>query len=222
MAYYYAAKGKPTPGGGKTTGTIVQIVKGELRKIGDYEAFNHTPDEKNLVGWYWYNTHKERRYWMEDDAKLVLEGKTPELFEELRKIYDGDNAFFHEIADKLNIHPWMFGEEMNRREDIAAHTPRDVTYVIYNTDTNGYGWTVPIGEPEGAVKVRTTGDDRADQVTAIKRHLAAKTGKPEDKVMGVGFYQATIYADYAENRDDHIQNLRDQLDAAVEHAIYEE
>ena len=222
MAYYYAEKGKLNPSGGAVRGLVVQIVKGELRKIGDWEAFTHTPDDKLILGWTWFNTHKETRYRVEDSIKLALAGHKAELFEELRKIYERDNAFFHVIADKLNIHPWMFGEEMNRREDLANHTPRDVTYVIYNTDSNGYGWTVPVGEPEGSVKVRTTGDDRADQVTAIKRHLAAKTGKPEDEVMGVGFYQATIYADYAEIRDDHIQNLRDQLDAAIKHAIYED
>lgn len=223
MAYYYA-EGKLTPGGGARRGTMVQIVKGELRKIGDWEAFTHTPDEKNHLGWYWYNTHKETRYWMEDETVLALGGEKAELFDQLHTLYEKENKFFKDVlCEKLDrVTFWMFGEEINRREDVANHTPHDATYVIYNTDENGNGWRVPVGEPEGAVKVRTTGDDRADQVTAIKRHLAIKTGDAIENVMGIGYYHAVIYNEYAENRDDHIQNLRDQLDTAIKYAIYED
>ena len=144
MAYYYA-EGKRTPGGGALRGTVVQIVKGELRKIGDWEAFTHEPEEKLLLGWYWYNTHKETRYWADDELILALAGEKAELFDQLHKLYKHDNAFFHIVADKLeHVSVFMFEMEIERRAKVAAHTPHDATYVIYNTDENGNGWRVPV------------------------------------------------------------------------------
>jgi hypothetical protein len=211
----------------KPTGTLVQIVGKELRKIGDWGTYAIAPldllmdDDKHFVGWYWYNTNKETRYWMEDETVLALKGENAELFEQLLRIYNEDRNFFERIADKMKIGVWMFEDEIKRREDVANHTPHDVKYVIYDTDTNGHGWTVNVGEPIGTVKVRTTGDDRADQVTAIKRHLAAKTGEPEDKVNGIGYYNAVVFGEYEATRDDHIQTLRNKLDAALEAAVWE-
>ena len=217
MAYYYA-EGKLTPGGGALRGTVVQIVKGELRKIGDWEAFTHEPEEKLLLGWYWYNTHKETRYWMKDETVLALAGNKAELFEQLHKIYKNDNAFFHAVADKLeHVSVFMFEWEIERREDVANHTPHDVKYVIYNADD--YGRTE--GEPIGTAIVTTTGDDRADQVTGIKRYLAAKTGEPEDKVMGIGFYNAVPYGAYAAQRDEHLTKMRINLEKALDAAVWE-
>lgn len=223
---YYYATGKTNPHK-NPTGTMVQIVKGELRKIGDWTTYATAPlnqltaDDKAFVGWYWYNIHKETRFWMEDETVLALKGEKAELFDQLKRIYDEDIEFFEFIAEKLDkVWLWGFEDEIKRREAVANHTPGVAKYVIYNTDTNGNGWTVNVGEPIGTVKVHTTGDGRADQVTAIKRHLAATTGKPEDEVRGIGFYNAVTYGEYEAKRDDHLATLRNALAAAEKAAIW--
>jgi len=204
-------------------GTMVQIVKGELRKIGDWTTYATGPldkltnDDKEFVGWYWYNTNKERRYWMEDETLLALKGKKAGLFDQLYKIYKNDNAFFHAIADRLeHVHVWIFEQEIERRQDMFDHTPREAKYVIYNADD--YGRTE--GEPMGTAIVTTTGDPRADEITGIRRYLTESAGVPEDTVMGAGFYNAVIFDEYAGKRDEHIADLKAKLDAALDSAVW--
>jgi len=220
---YYYAEGTDN-GHTNPTGTMVQIVKGELRKVGDWSTYSTKPlaeltdEDKQFVGWYWYNVEKETRYWMEDETLLALTGKKAGLFTQLHRIYIEDRAFFTKIIGKLKHKSvWMFEDEIERRDTMADHVAREVKYVIYDCDD--YGRTE--GEPLGFSYVETTGDNRADEATAIKKHIAFKSGCAYEKVLGVGFYNAMRYDDYAENRDDHIQNLRNQLDAALKAAVWD-
>ena len=144
-------------------------------------------------------------------------GEKAELFNQLHRIYKEDNAFFHAIADKLElVSVWSFQREIERRQDIYDHTPHEVTYVIYDNDDYGR----VIGEPRGTAVVTTTGDPKADEATAIKRYLAVIAGKPEDEVMGVGFYTGMCYDTYADRRDEHLKDLRNKLAEAEAAAVY--
>jgi hypothetical protein len=227
MALYYAV-GKRAPHTGTPLGMMVQIVKGELRKIGHWTTYATAPlnelipADKDLVGWYWYNTNKENRYRLEDETALALQGHKAELFDQLKRIYNEDIEFFEFISEKLDrVWLWGFEEEIKRRETIAAHTPHDVKYVIYNTETNHNGWRINVGEPLGVATVRTTGDTDADAATAIKRTLGRLQNKPENEVRAVGFYNALPYHTYADKRDEHINGLRTQLDEALKAAVWD-
>lgn len=208
---------------GKNTKTMVQIVKGELRKVGDWDtysikAYDHLTDEdKTFVGWFWYNKNKETRYWMEDETLLALKGEKAELFDILYRIYIDDRLFFKDIIEKLEmVGLWTFETEIKRRATMAGHISINVKYVIYGSDD--YGHTE--GEPIDSIFVMTTGDPNADQTTAIKRYLARKNNQSEDEVMGVGFYNAMTFDEYEAFRDEHIDDLRAKLTKALEQAIW--
>ena len=215
MAYYYSEAEDGY------AGTVVQIVKGELRKIGDWQYLENDiePGTKHFVGWYWHNPLNETRYMLEDETAIRLKtGKEPELFNRLLNIYNTDRGFFERIMDKMDMSVWLFQDERDRREAIAAHEASDVKYVIYDTNDRGYD----IDEPIGSAVVRTTGDERKDKATAIKRYLAAEQGKDEEEVMGIGFYRAFPFDEYREKRDKHLADLREKLRKAEEAAIYED
>ena len=205
------------------TGTMVQIVKGELRKIGDWTTYSAAPldeladDDKYFVGWYWYNTNKETRYWMEDETLLALKGEKAELFDQLHRIYKEDRIFFTRIIEKLQkVGLYMFEEEIKLRQDVFDHTPREAKYVIYDNDDYGRVY----GEPRGTAVITTTGDKRGDEGTAIKTWIAETNGKPYEECLGVGFYTAVIYDEYADKRDAHLADLENKLNAARDAAVW--
>ena len=160
MSHYYS----------ENTNITVHIIKNELRAIGHYATYQGSQSQ----GYYWRNKTNATNYFHDEDLYKALEDLERE-----------DPEFFEVVMDRIDNGMYTWADEKERRATVAAHTPQEQKYVIY--DTNDYGQQV--GDYIATSTIMSTGDEHADRTNAIRKWLKGTTGSE----MGVGFYGAREY-----------------------------
>ncbi len=142
---------------------VVQVVKGQLRAVGHDDKFG------SLMGWFYRNT---------TDAYNPFHSQ--HLFNQLDTIRKDDYDLFVTVMSKLrsnkNMNPglpvWLFEREVNERESIATHEPKEIEMVIFTTDDNGRRDEFPVG----TVTIMSTGSDKRNAAKAVEKFTSVDRG----------------------------------------------
>lgn len=204
---YYYSTGKEN-GYTKPTGTMVQIVGRELRKIGDWKTHSTkhldelTDEDKYFVGWYWYNTSKEGSYSPEYETMIALGGKKAELYTQLDKLYRKDHEFFAVVMDKIGLDLETFGLEQARRT-----APVLAKYAIFKTNDNGtaIGGAIAVGE------AAETEDWMSDRHWAVVDGLAKLQKCAPDDITDLGWHTAQRLEGYLADAKNRLTDLENEI-----------